>query len=478
MHYEPSWESLRNHRTPQWLQDSKFGIYAHWGIYSVPACGPNTTWYGYNMYREGTEQYDHHVRTYGRPSVFGYKDFIPMFTGEKFDAGQWAECFGRAGAKFAGPVAEHHDGFAMWDSALSPWNAARMGPKRNVVAELERAIRRQGLRFMAALHHAENWWYFPHRKGYDTLDPRYSGLYGQRRNDANESGLAAPVLERPTRAFLDRWKGKIIEVIDGFRPDLLWFDFGLGGIQEQYKKEFLAYYYNKGDEWATEVAVTHKYHDLPPGVAIVDLELGSMEELAYHDWITDTTIDDGEAWGYMHNARYKSAAHLVHYLVDNVSKNGYLLLNVGPKPNGEIPRPALEVLRGIGRWLEVNGEAIFATTPWLTFGEGPTRMKKSGAFSEREETHYTGRDIRFTCRGNTLYATCLGVPQGPVTVASLKSLYPAEIQSVVMLGCDRELTWSQTPDALVIRPPADAAWRPASGCEHACVFRITTKAPF
>ena len=181
--YLPSWNSLRVHQTPQWLRDAKFGIYTHWGIYSVPAHGPNGTWYPYFMYREGSPQYEYHLKTYGHPSKFGYKDFIPMFTAEKFDPDEWAELFTQAGAKFAGPVGEHHDGFAMWDTRYSEWNAAKMGPRRNVVGELEKAIRKQDMRFMVALHHAENWWFFPHwRPEFDTSDPRYSGLYGQLHN--------------------------------------------------------------------------------------------------------------------------------------------------------------------------------------------------------------------------------------------------------------------------------------------------------
>jgi len=159
--YEPTWLSLKTHSLPKWLDDAKFGIYTHWGVYSVPACGPNGTWYPHNMYREGTEQYGYHVKNYGPPSQFGYKDFIPMFKAEKFDAEEWAELFRRAGAQFAGPVAEHHDGFSMWDSELTEWNAAEMGPERDVVGELEEAIRGQGMKFMVAFHHAANWWYYP-----------------------------------------------------------------------------------------------------------------------------------------------------------------------------------------------------------------------------------------------------------------------------------------------------------------------------
>ena len=465
--YQPSWNSLRTHITPLWFRDAKFGIYTHWGVYSVPACGPNATWYPYNMYREGNPQYEHHVKTYGPPSKFGYKDFIPMFTAEKFDPDEWAEMFKNSGAQYAGPVGEHHDGFCMWDSRYTEWNAARMGPKRDVVGQLEKAIRKAGMRFLVALHHAENWWFYPHwRKEFDTSEPKYAGLYGEPHNLAGGVGRGFFDQDKPSKAFLEKWKGKILEAIDRYRPDMLWFDFGLGGIQEQYRKEFLAYYYNKGEEWGKDVVVTYKGHHLVPGSAVLDLELARYGELTYNDWITDTTVDAGEGWGYLRETEYKSTCSLVHYLVDNVSKNGYLLLNVGPKPNGEIPEQAREILKGMGQWLGVNGEAIYGATPWLTYGEGPTQMKKSGFFSEQEEVIYTAQDIRFTSKDNVLYAICLGWPGAEVKINTLKVLYGSEIQSVKMLGVDRELEWSLQPDGLAIKTPAS---RP---CEHAYVFKI------
>ena len=327
--FDRSWRSLRRHATPQWLQDAKFGIYTHWGIYSVPACGPNGTWYPYYMYREGTPQYEHHVKNYGDPTAFGYKDFTPQFTAEKFDPDAWAELFKRAGARFAGPVGEHHDGFAMWDSRLTEWNAARMGPKRDVVGELATAIRKQGMRFMVAMHHAENWWFFPHwREEFDTADPRYAGLYGP----PHDQDQAIPMLtslfeewelqEKPSKAFLDMWLGKLREVVEGYEPDLIWLDLGLRYVQEHYKREFLAYYYDKAQEWGKEVAVTYKWHDLVPGAGLVDLERRRFDTLTYHDWLTDTTVDDGRGWSYLPETAYKSATTLVHYLIDNVSKNG------------------------------------------------------------------------------------------------------------------------------------------------------------
>ncbi len=352
-----------------------------------------------------------------------------MFTAEKFDPDEWAECFKDAGAKFAGPVGEHHDGFCMWDTRYSEWSAARMGPKRDVVGLLEKAIRSQGLRYLVALHHAENWWFFPHwHTEFDTSDPCYAGLYGQLHNleleqqkpgiwkYAKDWEIQGDLQEKPSHDFLDRWLGKTKEVIDRYHPDLLWFDYGIRWIQEHYKREMLVYFYNQALERDQDVAVTYKWNHLIPGSGLVDLELGRFDSLTYHDWITDTTVDDGHGWGYLKETPYKSLSTLLHYLIDNVSKNGYLLLNIGPKPDGQIPEQAKELLAGIGRWLRINGEAIYGTTPWLVYGEGPTHMNKAGYFMEDQEVKYTAQDIRFTARDDMLYAICLGWPTEQLTI--------------------------------------------------------------
>lgn len=478
MGYDASWNSIRTHELPQWFCDGKFGIYTHWGIYSVPARGPNGTWYPYNMYRPGTPQHDHHRKTYGPPEKFGYKDFIPMFTAERFDADEWAELFRDSGAVFAGPVAEHHDGFSMWDSSVNPWNAARMGPKRDVTGQLATAIRAQGMRFMVALHHAENWWFFNHNDAYDTTDPKYAGLYGEP-HDANRSVDDLPRdwtrLTRPNRAFLDQWLAKTREVIDGYQPDLMWFDFGIRFIQEHYKREFLAYYYNAAREWGRGVVVTYKNHDLVPGSGLIDLELGRFSNMTYNEWITDTTVDDGEGWCFLTDNTYKKPTEVVHYLIDNVSKNGHLLLNVDPKPDGTIPDQSQQILREIGKWLRVNGEAIYGTTPWMSYGEGPTRMEKTGGFTEGEKLVYTPSDFRFTVRDDVLYAIALAWPQREAVITTAwEKLYPQEIVRISMLGIDGDLRWTydDAARALTVETPDR---RP---CDHAYVFRIERRRPF
>jgi alpha-L-fucosidase len=220
------------------------------------------------------------------------------------------------------------------------------------------------------------------------------------------------------------------------------------------------------------VAVTFKDTDLPPGAGVVDLELGRMHHLTYHEWITDTTIDDGSGWGYLKDAQYKSTTSLVHYLVDNVSKNGYLLLNVGPRPDGTLPEQAYELLGGIGRWLAVNGEAIYGASNWITFGEGPAQMVPGAAFNEKKYAGFTAADVRFTVKDDALYATCLGWPGAEITLASLKALYPAEIRSVKMLGCDQELKWKLGEAGLTVETPAEKP------CEHAYVFKIVRGDPY
>jgi alpha-L-fucosidase len=487
MNYTPDWRSLRNHQTPQWFRDAKFGIYTHWGIYSVPAIGPNTSWYGHNMYREGTaltngrretNQYFDHQNTYGHHTKFGYKDFIPMFTAENFDAEQWADIFHNAGARFAGPVAEHHDGFSMWDTATSRWNAAQMGPKRDIVAALEKSIRGKGMKYMVAMHHAEHWWFFPHwLKGTDAADPAFTEFYGELHNtDLNippqdwDREVEWAMQDMPNEAFLEKWKARLHEVVDRFEPDYIWFDFGLKFIHEQYKQDFLAHYYNKGLEQNRDVVVTYKWSDLVPGTAAVDIELGRMADQTYNDWITDTTVDDGQAWGYMKNAKYKSATELLQYLIDNVSKNGYMLLNVGPMADGTIPPEAQEVLAQMGKWLALNGEAIYDTTPWHQFGEGPTRFAVEGAFGDmKEKITFTGDDFRFTVKNNVLYAIALAWPSKEFTIKSTAGLYPGEVQSVEMVGHSGPLQFSQDRRGLRVTRPDRAP------CDHAYVFKITRR---
>ncbi len=393
-----------------------------------------------------------------------------MFTGSHFDPDEWAELFKTAGARFAGPVAEHHDGFAMWDTKYSSWNAAKMGPKRDVVGELSRAYKAQGLKYLTAFHHGAHWFYFPTWDSrYDVGDPRYSGLYGE----------IHPADALPSRSFLETWKCKIIEVVDKYDPDVLWFDFGIQLIQQWYKEQMAAYFFNRAEVRGKKVTITYKHHDMTPGVGVYDLERGQEEQMTYAEWITDTTIDAGSGWGYVSALGFKLANELITGLADRVSKNGFLLLNVGPKPDGTIPEPAKERLRTVGDWLRINGEAIYGTSPWLIAAEGPTKLTQNGPFNEDNTLRYTAQDIRFTCRDNFLYAILLDWPGDRAAITSLvpkgrtwAGVYPSEIASVRMLGSDEPIRWQFTKDALVLNTPRI---RP---CTDAFVYKFTLKSPF
>jgi len=418
------------------------------------------------MHRKESKVYQHHVQTYGDPAEFGYHDFVPMFKAENFDAEKWAVLFQKAGAKFAGLVTEHHDGFSMWASKLNPWNAQDMGPKQDIVGEMEKAIRKTGLRFITSFHHAFNnqhpidrypTGFFPHEEGWPTAsdDPELRLMYGN----------------IPREEFLELWKGKLFEVIDGYRPDIIWFDFVLGDIPEKSRKEFLAYYLNRAKEWNKEVVVTYKQEDLPREVGVEDIEKGRLDRLSEYSWMTDDTISWG-SWCYTQNLEIKSTETILHTFIDIVSKNGNLLLNISPMADGTIPDVQKEALMQLGNWLETNGEAIYATRPWKSFGEGPTCMEKSGEFVGRVD--YTSKDIRFTQSkdGKTLYAIVLGLPQEEIELDTIRINKAVDDAQVQQLGNAANIAYSVNDDhTITIHLPEYDTGRPVA--KYAVVFKLT-----
>jgi len=453
--YESTWESLQRHEAPEWFRDAKFGIYTHWGPVTVGAeDGPDgVQWYGRNMYVRESPTFEYHRKKCGDPNRFGYKDIIPLFKAEKFDAEAWAELFAEAGAKFAGPVAIHHDNYAMWDSKHTRWDSMDQSPKRDFVAELERAVRKHGMKYIATFHHAFAWQYYEPAHKFDAADGAYADLYGE----PHQPGTP------PSKAYLDRWLAMVNEVVTQHEPDLIWFDFGLGQlIPGQYQRRMFADYYNWAARNRIDVGVAHKHHDIHEHTGILDFERGREDRLTPYPWLTDTSIGP---WFHQKSTPYKSVDEIVDVLVDIVSKNGCMLLNVGPAADGTIPPDARELLRGIGRWLRVNGEAIYNTRPWLTFGEGPTR-NSGGGFSENKDKPYTAQDIRFTRSkdGKTVYAILLGRPEDDVTI---RSMHLAGEGRVDLLGSAAGVA-HRINDAhqLVIAPPQSDVGG------HAFVFRL------
>ena len=415
--FQPNWDSLGAYRVPQWFRDAKFGIFIHWGVYSVPAFG--NEWYSRNMYVQGSDAFKHQVETYGRQSRFGYKDFIPMFKGEHFNANAWVTLFQQAGAKYVVPVAEHCDGFPMYDSSLTDWDAAKMGPKRDVVGELAAATRRHGLHFGVSSHRAEHWWWYDGGMRFDSdvRDPRYAGLYGPAEpmalpgdEDTNEPDPNH--LERwlpPNQAFLDDWLARSSELVQKYHPDFMYFDWWIGQPAfRPYLKRFAAYYYDEAARRDQGVVLTYKDQDFPANAAVLDIERGKLDALRLLPWQTDTSVSI-HSWGYVKGDEYRDAKSLIDELVDVVSKNGNLLLNVGPKSDGTIPDQARAILLQMGAWLQTNGEAIYGSRPWLVYGEGPTKVASSAMYSDQQQ--FTPQDIRFTTHNRALYAIALGWPK-------------------------------------------------------------------
>ncbi len=463
--YQATWESLEKYKIPDWFRDAKFGIFIHWGIYSVPAY--QNEWYPRNMYVKDSKEYKHHIETFGPQSKFGYKDFIPMFRAQNFDADKWVDLFKKAGAKYIVPVAEHHDGFAMYNSSLTRWNAVQMGPKRDVVGELEKASRKANLHFGVSSHRIEHWWFFGEGRSIesDVNDSAYADFYGPATPfDGTKAGIKGPPI---SQEFMNDWLLRDVELVNLYHPDLVWFDWWIDQTEmEPYRKSFAAFYYNQAIKWNKEVVINFKHEAYPGHTAVLDLERGKLPGIRQEAWQTDDAIGNN-SWGFTNDNSFKSVQYVVTNLIDIVSKNGNLLLNIGPRSDGTITDEETNVLLGTGRWLSVNGEAIYGTRPWTTFGEGPTESA-SGEFKTQKP--YTSKDIRFTTRGDTLYAITLALP-APNEEININLLGSAKnngnVVKIELIGSDKILSWSQEKEALKINTPDHFP------SENAASFRIT-----
>lgn len=458
--YTPDWNSVDQHPpAPEWFQDAKFGIYFHWGVFSVPAF--DNEWYPRNMYQAGSRANQHHIATYGQPSVWPYHNFIngakdlagntvkfePKLksAGGKFDPDEWVQLFVDAGARFAGPVAEHHDGFSMWDSQVNEWNSVDKGPGLDLLRLFSTAIRAKGLKLLVAMHHAYN----------------YNGFY-EHVPAQTDSSLKKLYGQLDSTAANQLWFDKLKEVIDRAQPDILWQDFKLNAVAEQQRLHFLAYYYNQAGSWGREVVATYKDGMNGKG-EVFDYERGGPAELTAPYWLTDDSISSS-SWCYTQGIGYYSIQQMLHSFIDRVSKNGNVLLNIAPMADGTIPQAQKDILLGIGDHLKRFGESVYATRAWTAYGEGPTKM---GGGSFTNPTAGTPQDIRFTRNkaDNVLYATVLGWPGSSLTIKTLSSdkINLSSLTSVKLLGTTAGTyidlpTPNQSSSGLTVALPSSAPY--------------------
>ena len=435
--YQPNWASIQeNYTVPEWFRDGKFGIFIHYGVYTVAAFA--SEWYPRHMYsNDGVRRW--HEAHFGRVDSAGYQSLIPLFKMEKFKADEWAVLFKKAGAKYVIPTAEHHDGFAMYDSKLTKWNAKKMGPKIDFIGELGRAVRKQGLKFGVSNHRMENWdFMYPQLNiKTDLFNPEFAGLYGppqkppkrsapKNGEEVMEDQHAAP----QSQAFLEEWLVRCQELVDKYKPDMFWFDNGINSRSlDSIKLRFAAYYYNRAAAWGKAVSISTKSDAYLAG-SIKDFERQGRapKTLTSYVWQADDPV--GEKFGYVEGMKLTNTATVVRRLIENVCRNGNYMLNISPKSDGTIPAEQQEILLGTGRWLDVNGEAIYGTRSWHTFEEG---------------------SVRFTKKGPVLYAIVL---QWPVTLR-IKALSTAagRISSVHLLGHKAPLVFTQDENGLQVTFP-------------------------
>ena len=461
---DPAWDSIRaKYQTPDWFRDGKFGIFMHWGIYSVPA--HQSEWYVRYMYGGNAGIMRWHTEHFGPPTQFGYKDFIPMFTAAKWDPDAWAGLFKKAGAKYVIPTAEHHDGFSLWDSAYNKYNAKNLGPQRDLIGDLAAAVRRAGLKFGASNHSANHFTFIPPLAGSDQYDPEWADFYSV----ADRSQAAR-------RKFDEVWVKKNLELIDKYQPDMLWFD-GIGGdIANGMKRVVASHYFTRAAEWGKQVTISGKYSDFPAG-AVRDYERqGRIEPrgIKTFAWQVDDPI--GNKFAYVTEILYKPAGLLIRRLIDCVSMNGNYLMNISPMADGTIPEPQQERLLAMGAWLDVNGEAIYASRPWTRYGEGPYYDAPPSKFvppgpDDPPNESYTGKEVRFTTKADTLYAILMDWPGEQAVITSLalgsRDLPAGKIKRVELLGHPGGLAFTQDSDGLKVKMPGT---RP---CDCAYALKIS-----
>jgi alpha-L-fucosidase len=460
----PSWPSVRDfYHVPKWFHGAKIGIFIHWGLYAIPAY--KSEWYSKFMY---TTEVEWHTKHFGPPDKFGYKDFIPLFQPAKFNANEWIALFQRSGARYMCPVAEHHDGFAMWDSEITPWCAGKMGPKRDFIGELAKAARKQNMIWGCSTHRMEHHTFMYPAPGVpnDQFDPRYAGFYGPPIQDINMNGPNA------SAAFQGDWLARIQELTDKYHPEILYMDNGVNPREyDPIKLRAAAYLFNRAHEVGYETTFcTKQWAYLYGTVQTAEGAGGSPQWIYPGAWQCDTSI--GNSWGYINGLRVLDGAALVRQLITIASNGGNYMLNVAPMADGSIPQDQQTSLLAMGEWLRRNGEAVYDARPWLRPGEGPgvppeapqewrgwpTGMGLPGNIHNRYPLPPTPTDFRFTTNHGNLYATSLLPPSVSgasfeVKLATFKK-GRANIQRVSLLDGSKPVEFNQTEEGLVCSVPA------------------------
>ncbi len=455
--FQPTMESLTNFVCPEWFRDAKFGIWAHWGPQAVPMAGD---WYAKHTYVQGHGQYKHHLQNYGHPFTNGWKDIIPLWRAEKWEPDRLMALYKKAGAKYFVSMGVHHDNFDLWNSKHHRWNAVNMGPRRDVVGEWQRAAKKQGLRFGVSEHLGASYTWFQTSHGadatgplagvpYDGTDPKYEDLYHPKAAPDDKGWYST------NPQWHQEWFSRIQDLVDSYKPDLLYTD---GGIPfGETGRGLVAHFYNADLQRHRRLEAVYTCKkigsgEFVTGTCVQDMERGVLPGINPYPWQTDTSIGD---WFYNSNWKFRPVSWTIHMLVDIVSKNGNLLLNIVQRPDGSLDPEVVESLEQLAAWMKVNGDAIYGTRPWQVYGEGPVRSK-GGHF--KEDFAYTARDIRFTTKGKTLYAFALGGPDdGKLIIKSLAKPVDGKgnrINRVTLLGHKGKLRFEQTGEALVVQLPS------------------------
>jgi alpha-L-fucosidase len=479
--FKESWDSIQqNYSDPEWFRDAKFGIYMHLGIFSVPAHA--SEWYVRYMYGGNAGVMQWHTEHFGPPTKFGYKDFLPMYTMAKWNPDAWAALFKKAGAKYVLAPGEHHDGFSNWDSAINPYNSVNYGPHRDIDGDLIKALEKVGLKTGISDHSFFRFQFIPALPGSDEYDPKWAAFYS-----VADRSPAARV------KFMHDWVAKRIETIDKYHPDMLWFDMNTDHATDPLKIRVAAYYYNWARQMGKDVAISAKTAAWVSG-QIMDYEREGRAPMELTDWVWQPDDPIQDKFGYVEGIHPASAGSFVDKIIENTSKNGNLLLNISPKADGTIPQEQVDVLLAIGKWLDVNGEAIYYTRPWVKFGEGPVaeavassmvKLRASGFAGKLNGqnmagdgvgggglprgSRYTQQDIRFTTHGDTLYATVMAWPDDPVVIKSLATgqNVQGKVDKVELLGHTGDLDFTQDADGLKVKFPAEKP------CDYAYALKIT-----